>query len=487
MQPSTIQTSTNLDPNHSGLNGYFYSGLEERQHKCPSVPGWSVPNQMGFIEANREAKVNVLWELRNSMMQAQTEAVLNNPKKRYCTFRVSPESANDAEAACKSESIPSDAPLSYLKWFGGNYAWSIPTPEICTYLSSLTGQEQRPVVEIGAGLGYWARVMRDRGVTWYAYDKYVEGYSKEKRLWTTVVEGGPEKLHAHDSPDTILFIGYPPQRGMLGYGMDVECIRNFKGRDIIYVGEELSENEKEINSTGSIAFAEALRESGFKQIGSLPCAQAPHKFDKMFHYRRKNEYSLEEKAPIEAFLQSLGIHRSLGDLGIRTLDLENVELQLPDLVFTKSLDMRRDSKLVQTYLMKGFLQQGPLNPKFEVLFFMLKYGSYKDAFKVLLAESTELKLLQNAYMKRSGLVAHVKLMQAISSVVSILCSLPAQPAPEDIRNRWKKAQEIMRSISEQDSSTVYYDWTYNKVVMEFCFDNFTHLEGCIGKPQNKGY
>lgn len=47
------------------------------------------------------------------------------------------------------------------------YAWAIPDERALQILASFS-----PLIEIGAGRGYWARLLRDQGVNILAFDKY---------------------------------------------------------------------------------------------------------------------------------------------------------------------------------------------------------------------------------------------------------------------------------------------------------------------------
>ena len=47
------------------------------------------------------------------------------------------------------------------------YSWAIPDERALQILESFA-----PLIEIGAGKGYWARLLRDRGVDILAFDKY---------------------------------------------------------------------------------------------------------------------------------------------------------------------------------------------------------------------------------------------------------------------------------------------------------------------------
>lgn len=73
--------------------------------------------------------------------------------------------------------------------------------------------EMGPLVEIGAGAGYWARLLRDRGSDILAFDQMpVEHNSWTTDVvapWTEVDLGGIEMLHEH--PDRAVFVCWPPR------------------------------------------------------------------------------------------------------------------------------------------------------------------------------------------------------------------------------------------------------------------------------------
>ena len=71
------------------------------------------------------------------------------------------------------------------------YAWAIPNEKALMAIS-----EFAPIIEMGAGAGYWARLLRDRGVEIEAYDCDVGENTQAAGVmsppWTVVNQGGPE-------------------------------------------------------------------------------------------------------------------------------------------------------------------------------------------------------------------------------------------------------------------------------------------------------
>lgn len=90
------------------------------------------------------------------------------------------------------------------------YAWAIPTADALDAIAALG-----PVVEVGAGTGYWASLLAHRGVDVVCYDLYppdgtdLNGWHEGALKFHTVHQGGPEKAGEH--PDRTLFLCWPPR------------------------------------------------------------------------------------------------------------------------------------------------------------------------------------------------------------------------------------------------------------------------------------
>ena len=96
------------------------------------------------------------------------------------------------------------------------YAWAVPDSRALNILGEFS-----PLVEIGAGNGYWARLLENRGVDIIPFDKYF----KPRNTWTTVFYGGPEVLAHSLLSDCNLFLCYPDEQESIAY----ECLENFTG------------------------------------------------------------------------------------------------------------------------------------------------------------------------------------------------------------------------------------------------------------------
>jgi len=107
------------------------------------------------------------------------------------------------------------------------YAWAIPDDRALKILGAFS-----PLIEIGAGKGYWAKMLRIQGVDIAAYDKFIFSGSATK-CFSKVMEGGPEKLLLPIHKNRNLFLCYPDE----SESMAVVALENFSGQYVIHVGE----------------------------------------------------------------------------------------------------------------------------------------------------------------------------------------------------------------------------------------------------------
>ncbi len=120
------------------------------------------------------------------------------------------------------------------------YSWAIPNVAALRALAAAA-----PLIEIGAGNGYWAALLRQMGVDILAFDAnppldeaHTNEYSRNAlavgQVWTDVQPGGPELAAQH--PDRTLFLCWPPPHDPMAYEA-LEAYRKAGGRRLAYVGE----------------------------------------------------------------------------------------------------------------------------------------------------------------------------------------------------------------------------------------------------------
>ncbi len=112
------------------------------------------------------------------------------------------------------------------------YAYVLPTDSTLAMLAGLG-----PLVEIGAGTGYWAHRLRSIGVDIVAFDQApLDGertnrYHFHVRPWTHVEQGDQTVLSGHS--DRGLLLCWPPLFSSLG-----DCLTYYRGDTVAYIGDE---------------------------------------------------------------------------------------------------------------------------------------------------------------------------------------------------------------------------------------------------------
>ncbi len=111
------------------------------------------------------------------------------------------------------------------------YAYVFPSDSTLAMLDGLG-----PLVEIGAGTGYWAHRLRSIGADIVAYDQAplaserTNRYHPPTRPWTCVEQGDQTELSNH--ADRGLFLCWPPLFSSLG-----DCLTYYRGDTVAYIGD----------------------------------------------------------------------------------------------------------------------------------------------------------------------------------------------------------------------------------------------------------
>ncbi|RLN45013.1 hypothetical protein BBJ29_003916 [Phytophthora kernoviae] len=151
-------------------------------------------------------------------------------------------SAGDAEGGSSTlTEMPSYPLLAQWRnncrdWCCHLYAYATPTREALDVMAKYA-----PIVEVGAGTGYWSSLLQHSHVDVVAYDKCppsaegVDGnaYHGHVPPFCPVGRGGPEILGQEDMAGRALFLCYPPP----GDAMAVRSVQLFQGDVILHVGE----------------------------------------------------------------------------------------------------------------------------------------------------------------------------------------------------------------------------------------------------------
>jgi hypothetical protein len=150
------------------------------------------------------------------------------------------------------------------------YSWAVPDPNSLSLIAKYS-----PLVEMGAGTGYWASLLATLGVDILCFDSQEShNVARNYGRWYPVRPGDPTILLDHW--DLNLFLCWPPYDTRMAY----LCLQRWKGRYLIYIGED----EGGCNATDSF-FRRLNRE--FNLIESATLTQFYGLHDSLSIYERK--------------------------------------------------------------------------------------------------------------------------------------------------------------------------------------------------------
>lgn len=129
--------------------------------------------------------------------------------------------------------------LTHRNDFVTEYSFTIPYYEALKTVASYS-----PIVEIGAGSGYWARCLTAAGADVIAYDRFPPGEQSPAEWhrgnpwyddsWFPIIEGDESSASHH--PDRTLFMAWPMPMNPMAYNA-LESYKNAGGRRVIYIGD----------------------------------------------------------------------------------------------------------------------------------------------------------------------------------------------------------------------------------------------------------
>ncbi len=111
------------------------------------------------------------------------------------------------------------------------YAWAVPSEEVIRQIAAYG-----PIIEVGAGTGYWASLLSQAGADVMAFDLDPAGPENATRFheavsYFPVLPGGPEVADRY--PERALLLCWPPYES----SMAADALRHYQGHTVIYVGE----------------------------------------------------------------------------------------------------------------------------------------------------------------------------------------------------------------------------------------------------------
>jgi hypothetical protein len=155
------------------------------------------------------------------------------------------------------------------------FSWAIPTEPVLEVLA-----RHAPLVECGAGTGYWLALLRARGVDAIGYDHARPGrgnaYHRGGRGAWTSVERLKSTAAARRHPERALLLCWPP------YDDDAasyDVLRAYSGEVVIHIGE------CDEGATGSVRFHRELAVN-WSLVEEIELPHWPRLQDRLMVYRR---------------------------------------------------------------------------------------------------------------------------------------------------------------------------------------------------------
>lgn len=193
------------------------------------------------------------------------------------------DEAKDTIAAWKNGQLTSEVLNNWSDAFRlrnklvPKYSFAIPNEEAINEIAKLGV----PIIEIGAGTGYWAYLLNSVGVDIICFDNYRSLYnfgdSKPKqwdKVWFKVDIGEQDKIKEY--PERTLFLCWPSY----GTSMASDCLEAYTGDLVIYVGES------SYGCTGNGKFFNIL-DKEFELTKEVKIPQWYGIHDYLFIYKRK--------------------------------------------------------------------------------------------------------------------------------------------------------------------------------------------------------
>ena len=154
------------------------------------------------------------------------------------------------------------------------YSWAVPDDKALRIIKRYS-----PILEVGAGTGYWSALLRDQGADVMAFDRNpprTGRNSYKHRTQYTWIHQGPAEVSAF-FPDRTLFICWPPYDTNMA-SRALEC---YQGKHVIFVGESWG------GCTGDERFHQLLS-NDFTLIREYQHPNWGGLHDKLYVYRRND-------------------------------------------------------------------------------------------------------------------------------------------------------------------------------------------------------
>lgn len=158
------------------------------------------------------------------------------------------------------------------------YAWAIPNQAALGALSDL-----QPLVELGCGGGYWAMLLRERGVDVVAYDRWPPPPDGREggwamKAWSEIRPGVGEEVIEQHQERTLLLCW--PSPGEVENCWAADTLRRYQGDKLVFVGEAPD------GCTGSRAFHRRVGEQ-FELVSEVEIPRFSGRRDQVWIHQRR--------------------------------------------------------------------------------------------------------------------------------------------------------------------------------------------------------
>jgi uncharacterized UPF0146 family protein len=172
--------------------------------------------------------------------------------------------------------IPTDPMTSIIvrQIFVKYFSWAIPSVESILEIKKFANNEQ--ILEVGAGNGLWARLLKNAGCNIFATDNF-STHNTDKAAIKRYIEveflSNSQAIQKYNEAN-VLFLCWPPTNSMSD-----ESIKLFKGNKLIYIGEGNG------GATGSDEFHSILWDD-WKVVGNIIIPRWNIVNDQIYLYER---------------------------------------------------------------------------------------------------------------------------------------------------------------------------------------------------------